>query len=68
MKKLKKPRKDFAGDLIRVNILKQEIALYKTMLRDHDTGHIHTTISFLQERVDHLEGKCKEMYVPEFQE
>ena len=66
--KLKKQRKDFSGDLIRVNILKEEIALYKTMIRDHDTGHIHTTISFLQERVNHLEGKCKEMYVPEFQE
>ena len=57
--KLKKQHKDFSGDLIRVNILKQEIALYKTMIRDHDTGHIHTTINFLQEWVNHLEGKCR---------
>ena len=59
LKKQPKQRKDFSGDLIRVNILKQEIALYKTMIRDHDTGHIHTTINFLQERVNHLEGKCR---------
>ena len=59
MKKIKKTHKDFSGDLIRINILKQEIELYKTMIRDHDTGHIHTTISFLQERVNHLEGKCR---------
>ena len=59
MKKLKKPHKDFSGDLIRVNILKQEIELYKTMIQPHDTGHILTTISFLQERVNHLEGKCR---------
>ena len=54
MKKLKKPHKDFSGDLIRVNILKQEIALYKTMLRDHDTGHIHTTIGMLSSRIDDI--------------
>ena len=59
MKKLKKPHKDFSGDLIRVIILKQEIELYKTMIQPHDTGHIHTTISFLLERVNHLEGKCR---------
>jgi len=64
MKKTKKPKKykDFPGDLIRVNILEQEIALYKTLIREHDTGHIHTTIDFLQERVNHLKGRCKEMY------
>ena len=62
MKKIKKTHKDFSGDLIRINILKQEIELYKTMIRAHDTGHIHTTIRFLQERVHHLEGH------PEFHE
>jgi len=31
--------------------LMEEIELLKSRLQPHDTGHIHTTISVLQERV-----------------
>ena len=47
------------NDLVRIDGLKEEIEYYKTLLREHDTGHIHTTISFLQGRIDELQGKTK---------
>lgn len=31
--------------------LKKEVEHLKTMIRPHDTGHIHTTISTLQDRI-----------------
>tara|TARA_B100000902_G_C27035923_1_gene776846 strand:- start:410 stop:589 length:180 start_codon:yes stop_codon:yes gene_type:complete len=34
--------------------LKREIDILKEMLRPHDTGHIHTTISMLESRVKWL--------------
>ena len=34
-----------------LEVLEQEVAYYKTLLQPHDTGHIHTTINFLNERV-----------------
>ena len=34
--------------------LKEEVKHLKTMLRPHDTGHIHTTISTLQNRVEEI--------------
>ena len=53
-----KKHKDFPGEFITINGLEREIAYYKTLIREHDTGHIHTCISFLQERVNHLKGEC----------
>ena len=40
---------------IRVVVLKEEIAHFKSKLEPHDTGHIHTTISTLIHRVKELE-------------
>jgi len=34
--------------------LKKEVEHLKTMIRPHDTGHIHTTISTLEERIKSL--------------
>ena len=34
--------------------LKREVEHLKTMLRPHDTGHINTTISTLNERIKSL--------------
>ena len=42
----------------RLVFLVEEIGVLKTKIREHDTGHIHTCISFLQERVNHLKGEC----------
>ena len=39
--------------------LKREVEVLKTMIRPHDTGHIHTTISTLEDRIKSL---YKEIY------
>ena len=43
--------------LTRIDVLREEVKYYRTLLQDHDTGHIHTTIGFLEQRIRHLEGK-----------
>ena len=40
-----------------IAVLKAEIAHLKTKLEPHDTGHIHTTISTLIQRIQELETK-----------
>lgn len=35
-------------------VLLHEIEYFKTQIQPHDTGHIHTTINTLQNRVDQL--------------
>jgi uncharacterized small protein (DUF1192 family) len=42
------------NDLDRIMILQEEIALLKSRLEPHDTGHLHTTIYVLTERVVEL--------------
>lgn len=54
---LRKKRKDFSGNLIRTNILKQEIQYFKSKVQEQDTGHILTTISVLEDRVKALKGE-----------
>ena len=39
--------------------LKQEVEVLKTMIRPHDTGHIYTTISTLEDRIKTI---YKEIY------
>jgi|TARA_E500000178_G_C16847380_1_gene673491 hypothetical protein len=46
------------NDIVRLDVLKEEIEYYKTLLREHDTGHIHTTIGFLERRIEELQGKA----------
>ena len=43
--------KSLINDLVRINVLEEEIEYYKSLLQPHDTGHIHTTISFLSQRL-----------------
>jgi hypothetical protein len=45
------------NDIVRIDVLYEEIEYYKSLLQDHDTGHIRTTIGFLTDRILHLEGK-----------
>jgi hypothetical protein len=45
------------NDIVRLNVLKEEVAYYVTLLEPEDTGHIRTAISFLCDRIEHLEGK-----------
>tara|TARA_Y100001973_G_C4951980_1_gene210719 strand:+ start:221 stop:391 length:171 start_codon:yes stop_codon:yes gene_type:complete len=37
-----------------VRALKEEVGVLKDRIRPHDTGHIHTTISTLEERIKEL--------------
>ena len=40
-------------------VLQEEIAYQKSQLQPHDTGHIHTTIGVLEQRVSELEDKIR---------
>lgn len=42
--------------------LRLEVAILKTMLEPHDTGHIHTAISVLEHRIGALENSSFEPY------
>ena len=39
--------------------LKEEVKVLKTMIRPHDTGHIYTTISTLESRVEELKERME---------
>ena len=57
MKNLAKGTK-LINDIVRVNVLEEEIEYYKSLLQPHDTGHIHTTIGFLRRRIEELKGEA----------
>ena len=40
-----------------IMVLQGELEHYKTLLQPHDTGHIHTTISFITERIKQLKDE-----------
>ena len=58
MKKTKKiqKHKDFPGNLLQINFLEREIEYAKSQLQEHDTGHIHTAISWMEHRIQELKG------------
>lgn len=47
-------------EIDRLVILMEEIAILKSRLRPHDTGHIHTTISTLESRVEEIRNNLVE--------
>ena len=59
-KTITKKHNDFPGELITISVLEREIAYYKTLIRDHDTGHIHTSISYLESRVEEVQKEVDE--------
>tara|TARA_B100000085_G_scaffold259860_1_gene262940 strand:+ start:273 stop:446 length:174 start_codon:yes stop_codon:yes gene_type:complete len=44
----------------RLVMLMEEIAILKSRLQPHDTGHIHTTISTLESRVEEIRDNLAE--------
>ena len=51
-------KQTLVNDIVRVSVLEEELEYYKSLLQPHDTGHIHTTISFIKQRIAELkEGK-----------
>ena len=47
--------KDPTDLIVKLVVLEEEVEYYKTLLMPHDTGHIHTTINFLEERIKDLQ-------------
>lgn len=52
--------KKLINDIVRISVLEEEVEYYKTLLEPHDTGHIHTTISFIRDRIRNLKGEKQE--------
>ena len=52
--------KKLLNDIVRISVLEEEVEYYKTLLQPHDTGHIHTAISFITDRIRILKGGKKE--------
>jgi len=52
----KEAKKKLINDLVRISVLEEEVEYYKTLLQPHDTGHIHTAISFVKSRINQLKG------------
>ena len=47
-------------EIDRLVMLMEEIAILKSRLQPHDTGHIHTTISTLESRVEEIRNNIAE--------
>ena len=43
-----------SGDEIRLAVLQDEIEIHKSRLQPRDTGHLHTAISVIQDRIEEL--------------
>ena len=50
--------KKLINDIVRISVLEEEVEYYKTLLREHDTGHIHTTIGVIRRRIEDLKGEA----------
>jgi hypothetical protein len=51
--------KDHTDLIVKLVVLQEEVDHYKTMLMPHDTGHIHTTINFLEARIQEIQIESK---------
>ena len=47
------------SEVDRLVILMEEIAYAESQLQPHDTGHIHTAISWMKYRVDQIKEQLK---------
>lgn len=52
-------RNKMITDITRFQVLMEEIAYLKTKIQPHDTGHIYTTISTLEDRVEELKERME---------
>ena len=46
--------------LQKIVVLQQEIVVLRSRLQEHATGHLHTAIGVLQQRIEELEAECLE--------
>ena len=42
-----------------LTVLMEEVAIQRSRLLPHDTGHIHTTISVLETRIEEIKDKIR---------
>ena len=49
-------QRDTAG---KIEILREEIEVFRSRIEAHDTGHLYTTISTLEHRIEELEKEHK---------
>jgi hypothetical protein len=47
------------SDIDRIIVLMEEIAFAESQLQPHDTGHIHTAISWMKNRVEQIKEKMQ---------
>ena len=41
-------------DEVRLAVLRDEVEIHESRLEPHDTGHLHTAISVIQNRIEEL--------------
>ncbi len=54
-------QKTLIHDLVRADVIRSEIEYAKSQLQPHDTGHIHTAIGWLEDRLEQLQGKQEDV-------
>jgi hypothetical protein len=48
--------KTLIHDLVKADVIRSEIEYAKSQLQEHDTGHIHTAIGWLEDRLKQIQG------------
>ena len=48
------------SDIDRIIMLMEEIAYAESQLQPHDTGHIHTAIGWMKNRVEQIKEKMEQ--------
>ena len=43
-----------------IEVLREQIEIFRSRIEEHDTGHLYTTISTLEHRIEELEKEYKE--------
>ena len=44
-----------------IEVLREQIEVFRSRIEEHDTGHLYTTISTLEHRIEELEKESKEL-------
>ena len=44
-----------------IEVLREQIEVFRSRIEEHDTGHLYTTISTLEHRIQELEKESKEL-------
>ena len=57
----KSKNKKLINDLIRADVIKDEIEYAKSQLQPHDTGHIHTAIGWMEHRIEELKNEVESL-------